>query len=102
MSASSAPRTGVGRTTGSVMDEIPGRDDLRATDNNPATDNNRGVDNNPAEPEYTANGLPSGLSISAAGVISGTVTSLGTHTVTITATDPARDPHSVIFDWIVL
>ncbi len=38
---------------------------------------------------YTATGLPGGLGISAAGVISGTPTTAGTSTVTVTVTDSA-------------
>ncbi|WP_432828930.1 glycoside hydrolase family 3 C-terminal domain-containing protein [Dactylosporangium sp. CA-092794] len=44
---------------------------------------------------YTATGLPAGLSISAAGVISGTATSAGTSTVTVTASTGA----SATFVW---
>jgi hypothetical protein len=55
----------------------------------------------PAEPTYTADGLPSGLSLDTEGVISGTVTSLGTHTVTIT-TATSSVVRSVTFDWIVM
>ena len=54
-----------------------------------------------AGPTYSAAGLPSGLSMDAEGVISGTVTSLGTHTVTIT-TATSSLVRSVTFDWIVM
>ena len=36
---------------------------------------------------YTATGLPSGISIASNGTISGSGTTLGTYTVTVTATD---------------
>ena len=52
-------------------------------------------------PMYSATGLPAGLSIDADGLISGAVTTLGTHTVTITTTG-TTDDRSVTFDWIVL
>jgi len=46
---------------------------------------------------YTASGLPAGLSISSSGLISGTPTSPGTATVTVTATDPGTVHASVTF-----
>ena len=69
---------------------------IEATDADPVPDQPSG------RPRYSATGLPSGLSISADGVISGAVTSLGTHTVTLTATENARIPRRFTFDWIVL
>ena len=50
---------------------------------------------------YTATGLPRGLSISPAGVISGTPTRLQYSTVTITATDATGASGSVKFTWRV-
>jgi hypothetical protein len=58
---------------------------------------------------YDAIGLPPGLGIDAAGLISGTVSfdavahpALSeTYTVTVTATDAAGNTASVIFDWLV-
>ncbi len=53
---------------------------------------------------YTATGLPAGLTISAAGVISGTVATNappGTDTVTVTATDDKGAATSETFDWVV-
>jgi hypothetical protein len=99
MSASSARSTEPGRTSGSVLDD----DLLDDRVDEDRVDEDR-VDDTPVHgaPAYVATGLPSGVSISADGVISGAVTSLGTHTVTITTSDPARDPRSVTFDWIVL
>jgi beta-glucosidase len=48
---------------------------------------------------FTATGLPPGLAISAAGVISGTASQTGTYTVTVTATDNAGATNSVTFVW---
>ncbi|HMD92293.1 MAG TPA: putative Ig domain-containing protein, partial [Trebonia sp.] len=45
------------------------------------------TDNGGLVPTFTAAGLPTGLGISAAGVIGGTPTAPGTYTPTITATD---------------
>jgi hypothetical protein len=56
----------------------------------------------PATPLYTATGLPAGLSISSTGVISGSMTEVGTNTVTIISTEDGDLPRSVSFDWVVL
>ncbi len=50
---------------------------------------------------YSASGLPAGLSISAAGVISGTPTANGTSTVTVTAKDGNGASASQSFVWTV-
>ena len=50
---------------------------------------------------YTAAGLPAGLSISAAGLITGTPTTAGTSNVTATATDGTGATGSVSFTWTV-
>jgi beta-glucosidase len=50
---------------------------------------------------YTATGLPSGLSISSAGVISGAATTHGTYTVTVTATNTTGASGSATFVWTV-
>jgi beta-glucosidase len=50
---------------------------------------------------YSATGLPAGLSISAAGVISGTPTANGTSTVTVTAKDGNGADASQSFVWSV-
>ncbi|NUQ98993.1 MAG: hypothetical protein HOY79_21370 [Streptomyces sp.] len=50
---------------------------------------------------YTATGLPAGLSISSSGLISGTPTTAGTSTVTVTATDSTGAAGSAVFDWTV-
>jgi YVTN family beta-propeller protein len=57
-------------------------------------------ENNPLT--YSAEGLPAGLSISAAsGVISGTVTTAGAFIVTLTASDGISTPTSIFFLWNV-
>ena len=50
---------------------------------------------------YTATGLPAGLSISGSGLITGTPTTAGTSTVTVTATDPTGAAGSATFTWTV-
>jgi beta-glucosidase len=50
---------------------------------------------------YSATGLPAGLSISSAGVISGTPTTNGTSTVTVTATDGNGASAAQSFVWTV-
>ena len=49
---------------------------------------------------YSATGLPAGLAISSAGVISGTPTTAGTSTVTVTATSGTATG-STSFSWTV-
>jgi beta-glucosidase len=48
---------------------------------------------------YTATGLPPGLSISPAGVISGAATAAGSYTVTVTARNPAGASGGATFVW---
>jgi beta-glucosidase len=50
---------------------------------------------------YTATGLPAGLAISPAGVITGVATTAGTSTVTVTATDHSGASGSATFVWTV-
>jgi len=54
-------------------------------------------------PQFTASGLPPGLSISGGGLITGTISSAasGTYTVTVTATLPSAGTGSVSFTWTV-
>jgi hypothetical protein len=51
--------------------------------------------------QWTATGLPTGLSISTSGLISGTPTTRGTFTVTATATDSAGASASTTFTWTI-
>ncbi|WP_203896858.1 ricin-type beta-trefoil lectin domain protein [Virgisporangium aliadipatigenens] len=51
---------------------------------------------------FTATGLPPGLTISAGGLISGTVTRGGTYTVTVTAIDDQNRTASRTFPWTAL
>ena len=51
---------------------------------------------------FTATGLPAGLSISAAGVVSGTATTPGTSTVAVTATDSTGATDTASFVWTVV
>jgi beta-glucosidase len=51
---------------------------------------------------FTATGLPPGTSIAANGTISGTGTTLGTYTVTVTATDGQGVSGSATFVWSVV
>ncbi|ASW54208.1 putative Ig domain-containing protein [Plantactinospora sp. KBS50] len=50
---------------------------------------------------WTATGLPSGLSVSSGGVISGTPTAAGTYPVTATATDSTGASGSASFTWTI-
>ncbi|MEU4744696.1 S8 family serine peptidase [Actinosynnema sp. NPDC023658] len=50
---------------------------------------------------FSATGLPPGLSISSSGLISGTPTTTGTYSVTVTATDSASRTGSTAFSWTV-
>jgi hypothetical protein len=50
---------------------------------------------------FSAAGLPAGLAISTAGVISGTPTSAGSGSATVTATDPGLNAGSATFAWTV-
>jgi hypothetical protein len=63
----------------------------------------QGVDSNTAQTlTYTATGLPPGTSIASNGTISGTGTTLGTYTVTVTATDTKGVSGSATFVWSVV
>ena len=50
---------------------------------------------------YTATGLPAGLSISSSGLISGTPTTAGTSSVTVTAKDTTGASGSASFTWTI-
>jgi hypothetical protein len=50
---------------------------------------------------FTASGLPAGLSISSSGRISGTPTTAGTSSVTVTATDTTGAHGSASFSWAI-
>jgi hypothetical protein len=50
---------------------------------------------------FTASGLPAGLSISSSGLISGTPTTAGTSSVTVTATDTTGAHGSTSFSWVI-
>ncbi|GAA5006052.1 protease pro-enzyme activation domain-containing protein [Kitasatospora paranensis] len=50
---------------------------------------------------YSASGLPTGLSISSTGKITGTPTAAGSYTVTVTATDTTGASGSATFTWTV-
>ena len=50
---------------------------------------------------FTASGLPAGLSISSSGLISGTPTTAGTSSVTVTATDTTGAHGSASFSWVI-
>jgi beta-glucosidase len=63
----------------------------------PASDSNGGQ-----TPTFAASGLPAGTSISAAGTITGSPTTAGTSTVTVTAEDSTGAAASTTFTWTVL
>jgi O-glycosyl hydrolase len=50
---------------------------------------------------YSATGLPAGLSISSSGLISGTPTTAGTYSVTVTATDTTGAKGTASFTWTI-
>jgi beta-glucosidase len=51
---------------------------------------------------FTATGLPPGISIASNGTISGSGSTLGTYTVTVTATDSAGVSGTATFVWSVV
>ncbi|HEX4791764.1 MAG TPA: putative Ig domain-containing protein, partial [Actinospica sp.] len=62
----------------------------------------QGEDSNSAQTlTYTASGLPPGISIAANGTVSGSSSTLGTYTVTVTATDTEGVSGSATFVWTV-
>jgi hypothetical protein len=50
---------------------------------------------------YSATGLPPGLSITTGGLISGTPTTTGSYSVTVTATDTTHASGSAVFSWAI-
>jgi beta-glucosidase len=63
----------------------------------------QGVDSNSSQTlTYTASGLPPGISIASNGTISGTASTLGTYTVTVTATDTEGVTGTATFVWSVV
>jgi len=50
---------------------------------------------------YSASGLPTGLSISSSGLISGTPSATGSYNVTVTATDSTNASGSASFTWTI-
>ncbi|HET9168629.1 MAG TPA: glycoside hydrolase family 3 C-terminal domain-containing protein [Actinospica sp.] len=63
----------------------------------------QGIDSNANQSlTYTATGLPPGTSIASNGTITGTGTTLGSYTVTVTATDTAGVSGSAAFVWSVV
>ncbi|MEY9873166.1 beta-glucosidase [Streptacidiphilus sp. MAP12-33] len=61
------------------------------------------VDSNPHQAlTFTATGLPPGTTIASNGTVSGTGSTLGTYTVTVTATDTAGVSGSATFVWSVV
>jgi len=63
----------------------------------------KAVDSNTSQtPTFTATGLPPGITIAANGTISGTGTTLGTYTVTVTAKDSQAVTGTATFVWSVV
>ncbi|MEZ0110532.1 hypothetical protein ABH920_004547 [Catenulispora sp. EB89] len=60
-----------------------------------------GTDSSGGSLTFTAAGLPPGASISAAGLITGTLSTAGTFTTTVTATDSSGASGSASFTWTV-
>ena len=61
------------------------------------------VDSNSAQTlTFTATGLPPGISIASNGTISGSSSTLGTYTVTVTAKDTAGVSGTATFIWSVV
>jgi hypothetical protein len=61
----------------------------------------RATDSGGAALTYTATGLPAGLTISTAGLISGTPAAAGTSTATVTARDSTGASGSATFTWTI-
>ena len=62
-----------------------------------------GVDSNSSQTlTFTATGLPPGITIASNGTISGTGTTLGTYTVTVTATDKEGVSGTATFVWSIV
>jgi hypothetical protein len=59
------------------------------------------TDSSGASLTFTAGGLPTGASISTAGLITGTLSTSGSYSVTVTATDPSGADGSTSFTWTV-
>ncbi|MFJ8039148.1 putative Ig domain-containing protein [Kitasatospora sp. NPDC096147] len=68
---------------------------------NGAVDLQIGATGGTAPLTFTATGLPAGLSISSSGRITGTVTTAGSSTVTVTAKDAGNRTGSTSFTWTV-
>jgi beta-glucosidase len=63
----------------------------------------QGEDSNPSQTlTFIASGLPPGISIASNGTISGSATTLGTYTVTVTATDTEGVSGTATFVWSVV
>ena len=60
-----------------------------------------GTDSSGASLTYTASGLPTGASISAAGLITGTLSTAGSYSTTVTAKDSSGASGSTSFTWTV-
>jgi hypothetical protein len=60
-----------------------------------------GADAGPLTLSYSASGLPPGLTASATGAITGTPTTPGSYTVTVTAADSATNQSATQFAWTV-
>ena len=60
-----------------------------------------GTDSSGASLTYSAAGLPTGASISTAGLITGTLSTAGSYSVTVTATDASGAKGSTSFTWTV-
>jgi len=78
-----------GNTTGTVGQAVTGPQ-IQATDSAPGQ-----------TLTYTAAGLPTGLSISSSGLITGTPSAAGNYAVTVTATDTTGASGSASFTWTI-
>ena len=100
-SATATPITDVWGTSGPAPVSVTNPGSQTSTATVAITPLQLGASGGTAPYTFTATGLPAGLSISPSGVVSGTPTTVGTYTTTVTATDSVGGAGSTTFTWTV-